>query len=314
MATAPISRGPFGKGGAVIAGKDITFGGIEAGGTKFVLAIGSPSGTIVERHEIATRGPEDALREALDWFRGQEGRHGPAAALGIGSFGPVDCDPRSPGWGRITTTPKPGWADCDIAGYFADRLGCPVGFDTDVNAAALAEWHARRDRPPHGLAYVTVGTGIGGGIVAGGDAIGKPAHPEIGHIRVARHADDRAFAGSCPFHGDCLEGLASGPAIRARWGLPLGELPADGPAKTVVAHYLAQLCHVLFSTAVADLVLMGGGVMKTPGLLDLVRTGMADIDRGYLPQGIDRRIERPLLGDDAGIAGALILAGRALDD
>ncbi len=194
-------------------------GGIEAGGTKFVLAVGPAPTEIAARHVIATRTPAETLAEASDWFAAQ----GRIDALGIASFGPVDLDPTSPTWGHITRTPKPGWSDCDLAGHFARALGVPVGFDTDVNGAALAEaeyglGHGA-GRGLASLAYITVGTGIGGGLVLDGKPVHGAAHPEMGHVFVRREAGDTDFAGHCPIHGDCLEGLASGPAIIARFGV-----------------------------------------------------------------------------------------------
>ncbi|WP_237487376.1 ROK family protein [Parapontixanthobacter aurantiacus] len=281
-------------------------GGVEAGGTKFVLAIGTSTGEIVQRHTLETTHPDDTLREATYWFE----TRGPIAALGIASFGPLDLDRTSPKWGHITSTPKRGWANCDIVGWFRERLGCPVGFDTDVNAAALAEWNAWRQTDST-LAYVTVGTGIGGGVVVGGQVLGGKTHPEIGHIRVARHPLDRDFAGVCPYHGDCLEGLASGPAIEARWGHRLGDVEVKN-AQDMIAHYLGQMCYSLFSITAVERIVLGGGVMQTEGLIELVREHTKQIDDGYLPTGIERQIETPLLGTKSGITGALLLASLAL--
>ena len=189
-------------------------GAIEAGGTKCVLAVGSAAGVIKARHVIATRDPQTTLAEAAAWI----GAQGHIDALGIASFGPVDLDPQSATWGHIGKTPKPGWTGHDLAGYFQRRLGVPVGLDTDVNGAALAEYHHGSGRGARSLAYVTVGTGIGGGLIIDGQPVHGAAHPEMGHIFPRRAADDQDFAGICPYHGDCLEGLASGLAIMTRWG------------------------------------------------------------------------------------------------
>ena len=229
-------------------------GAIEAGGTKFVLAAGPSPDRITARHTIPTRDPATTLAEAAEWLAGQGG----ITALGIGSFGPVELDRTAPRWGFITTTPKPGWANCDVAGYFAGALGVPVGFDTDVNAAALAE-HAASGSTGGSLAYLTVGTGIGGGLVLDGRPVHGIAHPEVGHIYPRRHPDDRDFPGTCPSHGDCLEGLASGPAIMARWGTSLSHLPADHPGHAIIADYIAQACHVLFASVAVEEVVVGGG-------------------------------------------------------
>ena len=281
-------------------------GGIEAGGTKFVLAVGPSPDRITARHTIPTRDPATTLAEAAEWLAGQ----GAITALGIGSFGPVELDRTSPRWGFITNTPKQGWADCDIAGYFAGTLGVPVGFDTDVNAAAMAEY-AASDAEGASLAYLTIGTGIGGGLVVEGKPVHGIAHPEMGHIYPRRHPDDIAFAGICPHHGDCLEGLASGPAIIARWGVSLSQLPADHPGHAIIADYIAQACHTLFATIAVGEVVIGGGVANTPGLIERVAERARELDGGYFPGGTRHRIIRPRLGSDAGITGALMLAESA---
>ena len=282
-------------------------GAIEAGGTKFVLAVGPSPDRITARHTIPTRDPETTLAEAAEWLAGRGG----ITALGIGSFGPVELDRTSPRWGFITTTPKPGWADCDIAGHFARALGVPVGFDTDVNAAALAE-HAASGATGGSLAYLTVGTGIGGGLVLDGQPVHGIAHPEVGHIYPRRHPDDRDFPGTCPSHGDCLEGLASGPAIMARWGTSLSHLPADHAGHAIIADYIAQACHVLFASVAVEEVVVGGGVANTPGHVERVAQRARALDAGYLPGTARHRVIRPRLGSDAGITGAMMLAQRAL--
>jgi fructokinase len=280
-------------------------GGIEAGGTKFVLAVGTAPDRILARHSIATRDPAATLAEAAEWFAGRGLR-----ALGIGSFGPVELDRTSPKWGFITATPKPGWADCDIAGQLGQSLGVPVGFDTDVNAAALAE-HAAGGRSDGNLAYLTIGTGIGGGLVLDGRPVHGIAHPEMGHIYPRRHPEDADFAGICPAHGDCLEGLACGPAIIARWGKSLSELPADHPGHAIIADYIAQACHTLFASAAVEEVVIGGGVAQTPGLVEKVAARACALDAGYLPGGTRHAIIRPRLGTDSGITGAMMLAAAA---
>lgn len=282
-------------------------GGIEAGGTKFVLAAGPSPDRILARHTIPTRDPGTTLAEAAEWFAGRGG----VRALGIGSFGPVELDRRSSKWGFITNTPKPGWADCDIAGWLGQALGVPVGFDTDVNAAALAE-NTAAGRADGGLAYLTIGTGIGGGLVLDGRPVHGIAHPEIGHIYPRRHPLDTDFAGICPAHGDCLEGLASGPAIIARWGCPLSDLPADHPGHAIIADYIAQGAHTLFASVAVAEVVIGGGVAQTPGLVERIAARARALDNGYLPGGARHAIIRPRLGGDAGITGALMLAEAAL--
>ncbi len=279
-------------------------GAIEAGGTKFVLAAGPSPDRITARRAIPTRDPATTLAEAADWFMQQGG----IRALGIGSFGPVELDRASARWGFITNTPKAGWAACDIAGHFARALGVPVGFDTDVNAAALAEHRAAGGGS---LAYLTIGTGIGGGLVLEGKPVHGIAHPEIGHIYPRRHPDDAGFAGICPHHGDCLEGLASGPAIIARWGASLSDLPADHPGHAIIADYIAQACHALFASLAVGEVAIGGGVANTPGLIERVAERARALDGGYLPGGARHRVIAPRLGGDSGIVGAMMLAETA---
>jgi fructokinase len=283
-------------------------GAIEAGGTKFVLAAGPSPGRILARHIIPTRDPATTLAEAAAWFAAQGG----VSALGIGSFGPVELDRAAPKWGFITNTPKPGWADTEVAGHLARALGgVPVGFDTDVNAAAIAE-HAASGRDAGGsLAYLTIGTGIGGGLVEGGRPVHGVAHPEIGHIYPRRHPEDAGFAGICPHHGDCLEGLASGPAIIARWGASLSELPLDHPGHAIIADYIAQACHTLFASTAVEEVVIGGGVANTPGLVERIAERARALDAGYLPGGARHGVIRPRLGGDSGIVGAMMLAKAA---
>lgn len=282
-------------------------GGIEAGGTKFVLAVGSAPHEIAARHTIPTRDPAATLAEAAAWF----GTQGRIRALGIASFGPVELDPAARCWGHITNTPKAGWAACDIAGFFAKALGVSVGFDTDVNAAALAEYRASEGEGCRSLAYLTIGTGIGGGLLLRGTPVHGIAHPEMGHIFPRRHPADQDFAGICPHHGDCLEGLASGPAITARWGASLSQLGADHEAHTIIADYVAQACHTLFASVAVERVVIGGGVAKAPGLVERIAARTAELGAGYLPGGARHRVLRPQLGDDAGITGAMMLAEAA---
>lgn len=282
-------------------------GAIEAGGTKFVMATGTADGTIHARHSIPTSSPEATLGQARDWFKTQ-----PAiAALGIASFGPVELDRSSPKWGYITETPKPGWSNCDLAGYFVRALSLPIGFDTDVNGAALGEFRFGAGRGASGMAYITVGTGIGGGLIIGGKLAHGAGHPEMGHFYPRRPAHDRDFEGNCPFHGDCLEGLASGPAILARWGKTLSELPQDHEAHECVAGYLAQACHTLFACCAIERVVMGGGVMKTPGLAERIQKATEKAGGNYLPGRNRQSVVLPQLGDNSGIIGALLLAEAA---
>ena len=285
-------------------------GGIEAGGTKFVLAVAEDPVRILASHTIPTLSPRETLAQALAWFDAQ----GPVQSVGIASFGPVELDRSSERWGHIGTTPKRGWSGFDLAGTMARHTGAPVAIQTDVNGAALAEFELGAGRGARSLAYVTVGTGIGGGFVIDGRIVHGAGHPELGHIYPRRSQDDTCFTGHCPFHGDCLEGLASGPAIQARWGQSLSELAPDHPAHGIVAHQLAQMCHTVFASMAVETIVLGGGVMQTPGLLERVVARSRELDAGYLPHGEKRRILAPHLGGASGITGALMLALKALDE
>lgn len=282
-------------------------GAIEAGGTKFVLAVGHSPTELVERHVIPTLAPAETLAEAAGWFR----QFPSLEAMGIATFGPAVVDPGDPYWGHIGSTPKAGWSGCDLVGYFGRELGLPVGFDTDVNGAALGESRFGAGRGVSSMAYITVGTGIGGGLVVNGKAVHGSAHPEMGHIFPRRHPADATFEGTCPVHGDCLEGLASGPAIMKRWGKSLSELPADHEAHEIVAFYLGQLCHTIFALTATEVIVLGGGVTKAPDLFDRICEISRGLDREYLPGSGKHRILRPELGENSGICGAMVLASEA---
>jgi fructokinase len=237
-------------------------------------------------------------------------------AIGIGSFGPIDLHRSSPSYGHITATPKLAWRNFDLAGAVGSGLHLPIGFDTDVNAAALGEarWGAAQ-----GIAdfvYVTVGTGIGGGALVSGNPLHGLQHPEMGHIRVPHDWARDPFAGICPYHGDCLEGLASGPAIEARWGMSASSLPADHPAWELEAHYLALALMSWIAVLSPRRIVLGGGVMQQPHLFPFIRSKLQKQLNGYIPcqeleDGIDQYIVSPKLVDRAGVLGALVLAEAA---
>jgi fructokinase len=277
------------------------FGAIEAGGTKFVCAIGTGPDDL-KTTRIPTGRPEETVARAVRWFRTQDEIRG----LGIASFGPVDLDPDSPTWGHITATPKVEWRGFDLAGTVRGELGVPVAFDTDVNAALLGEtvWGAARGGVTSCI-YLTVGTGIGGGACVRGKFLNGVTHPEMGHIRVPHDRTADPFAGICPFHGDCLEGLASGPAIAARWGARAEDLAADHPAWALEAEYLARGLASLTLVLSPALVLLGGGVMQQAQLFPFVRERLARLLAGYVPAP---EVLPPLLGQAAGISGAIALA------
>ncbi len=240
-------------------------------------------------------------------------RQAPLAAIGVASFGPVDLDPASPTYGHITTTPKPGWAGADVVGTLRTGLGLPVAFDTDVNAAALGEyrWGAARGADP--CLYLTVGTGIGGGAIVHGRPLHGLIHPEMGHLRLPHDRVADPFPGVCPYHGDCFEGLASGPALLRRWGQPAETLPADHPAWALEARYIGLALANLICTLSPRRIVLGGGVMEHAGLLSLVRSEMQAALNGYvqaraLLTDIDSYIVAPGLGRRAGVLGAIALA------
>lgn len=277
---------------------------IEAGGTKFIVGVGDASRRIHARTRIDTLVPEQTIPAAIAWLQEQETDY---AAVGIASFGPLDLDQASPTWGHITRTTKPHWSDTDIAGPFGRALNCPVAIDTDVNGAALAEWMWGAGQGTNASLYLTVGTGVGGGAVVRGRLIHGVSHPEMGHIRMPRHPLDTGFAGHCPFHGDCLEGLAAGPSIVARWGASLSEMPADHIGHQMIAWYLAQAAATFQATLEPARIILGGGVMGTPGLMERVRAEAVAASNGYFAGDPEKLIVSPALGDNVGLLGALAL-------
>jgi fructokinase len=286
-------------------------GGIEAGGTKFLCGIAREDGAILEQIRIPTATPAQTLGAASDFFRDAARRHGPMASLGIGSFGPLSLRPTANDYGHITSTPKPGWAGADLLGHFRRTLGVPMVLDTDVNAAAVGELLFGGGRGLDTFCYVTVGTGIGVGLLIGGAPHGGANHPEAGHIRVVRAPRDADFAGICPFHGDCLEGMACGPAMHARWGEPAEALVDAHPAWPMAAHYIAELCATLTYTVRPDRIIVGGGVMR-PHMYGLVRDALgrklAGYDASLTDLDLADYVTRPTAGASAGFTGALALA------
>lgn len=287
------------------------YGCIEAGGTKFVVGVARSKDEILTTARIPTTTPAETLAAVRSFFDQAQTDHGVFTAFGIGSFGPVGLEPESATWGHILDTPKPGWSNTDLGGEIARAYGLPVGFDTDVNAAALAEvaWGAAMGTSV--ATYVTVGTGIGGGVVIDGRAVHGQRHPEMGHALPQRHPADSGFAGHCPFHGACYEGLASGPAILAHWGQTLSDLPPEHEAHEIIGFYLAQLVVTQQALLSPERIVLGGGVMETPGLLARVRELAAKLAAGYFSvsdHGYEALIQPPRLGNKAGLLGALLLA------
>lgn len=290
------------------------YGGIEAGGTKWVCAVADAEGRIIATSVIPTTTPRTTIAGAVRFFQ----EHRTLTAIGVGSFGPLDLRTGSPAYGHITATPKPGWAHTDVVSPLRSALRVPVGLDTDVNAAALGEWRRGAGRGLETLAYMTVGTGIGVGAVANGRLLHGLLHPEFGHIRVPHDRIRDPFAGSCPFHGDCLEGLASGEAMRRRWGRRAEELDDPG-AWELEAEYLAHAVMNLTYTLSPERIVVGGGVAKHPGLMARIRARALDLAAGYPaipeltdPAAMDGYVVGPSLGDHSGITGAVELGVRRL--
>jgi fructokinase len=288
------------------------YGGIEAGGTKFVCAVGTGLDDIREEIRFPTTSPAESIGRAIDFLSGWHLRE-PLSAIGIASFGPVDLRRDSPTFGYITSTPKPGWAHADFAGLVERTVGVPVAFDTDVNGAALGEkcWGAAQGLSD--FLYITVGTGIGGGGMSGGRPLHGLVHPEMGHMRIPHDHTADPFTGSCPYHGNCLEGLASGPAIERRWGQRGEMLPPDHPAWPLEAHYLALAMHNLVCALSPQRIIIGGGVASMPGLLPMMRTRLVESLHGYIDapvitQHADSFVVSPALGGQAGVLGAIALA------
>jgi fructokinase len=281
---------------------------IEAGGTKFVCGAGRSWRDVRSgpKHVVPTTTPDETMPAVTEWLRAVSGP-GRFAAIGVASFGPLDL-----GTGRISSsTPKREWIGFDWRSAFAGSFpGVPVCIDTDTNGAAMAEWRWGAARGCDVAAYVTVGTGIGGGVMVGGQPLHGLSHPELGHMRVPRHPSD-SFEGNCPFHQDCLEGLASGPAIEARWGLKGQELPPGHPAWSLEAEYLAAAVVNIATVVAPEVMILGGGVLGVPGLLDSVRDRAVALLGGYapLPRGV---VIRPGLDGDSGLLGAFAIAQGAL--
>ena len=280
--------------------------GVEAGGAKFVCAVGDGPEDLV-RETIPTTTPSETLDGVVRFFRAQMAAR-TIAAIGIASFGPIDLDPRSPTYGYITSTPKPDWSNFDIRGTLHRALGLPAAFDTDVNAAALAEARWGAAQGLDNLLYLTVGTGIGGGALVNRTPLPGLTHPEMGHIFVPHDLQADPFPGTCPYHADCLEGLASGFAMERRWGMRAEPLPADHPAWALEARYLALGLANLVCTLSPRRIVMGGGVMHRLDLFPMIRERLRELLRGYVQAP---EIVPPLLGDDAGVLGAIALAARA---
>ena len=286
-------------------------GGIEAGGTKMVCAVGDENGVIKDRTSFPTRQPEETFADMIAYYRNWD-----IQALGIGCFGPLDLNRQSRTYGYITKTPMPGWGNCDIVGAFKDALGVPVGFDTDVNGAVLGEvtWGAAKGLDS--AIYITIGTGVGVGVYVNGGLLHGLVHPEGGHILLIRHPKD-TYEGKCPFHKNCVEGLAAGPSIEARWGKKAAELADRDEVWEMEAYYIAQAITDYILSYSPQKIILWGGVMHQEKLFGMVRKEVLNLLNGYvahemITEHIDQYIVPPALGEDPGIMGAIKLGLDAL--
>lgn len=291
------------------------YGGVEAGGTKFVCAVGDGPDNLIAQTTFPTTAPPETLDKMIQFF---EPHAEQIKAYGVASFGPVDLRAGSETYGMITTTPKPGWQNTDLVGPLKTKFGKPVGFDTDVNGAALGEhvWGAGKNLDT--FIYLTVGTGIGGGGMVAGNLIHGLLHPEMGHLRLPHDWDDDPFEGICPFHSDCLEGMASGPAIEARWGMPAVELPPDHKAWALEARYIALALVNYILTLSPQRIILGGGVMNQPQLIPMIRSNVQELLAGYIQvdallKTIDAYIVPASHDGKIGVLGAIALAQDAID-
>lgn len=282
------------------------YGGIEAGGTKMICVIGNENGEILDRMQIPTKTPEETMPLMIDYFKDKD-----IKALGIACFGPIDLDKTSKTYGYITSTPKLAWKNYDIVGAFKKELGVPVGFDTDVNGSLLGEitWGCAKDKTD--ALYLTIGTGIGGGVMTGGRLLHGMLHPELGHIKMAIEKGD-IYKGKCPYHGTCFEGMASGPAIEERWGKKAIELSDNDEVWDLESTYIAQALSMYILTLSPQIIILGGGVMHQQQLFPLIRKKVLEQLNGYLITkelaDIDNYIVPASLNDDQGIMGAVKLA------
>ncbi len=287
-------------------------GALEAGGTKMVCAVGKENGEITEQVSIPTRTPEETMPAIIDYFKNKE-----IAALGVASFGPVDPDPKSETFGYITSTPKPGWNQYNLLGKLKEQLHVPMGFDTDVNGSLLGEITYGDSKGITDAVYITVGTGIGTGIISGGNLLHGMMHSETGHIMMLRHPKD-SFEGRCPFHKACLEGMASGPAIEDRWGVSAKELAGRDEVWEIEAYYLAQACADLILMISPKRIILGGGVMHQMKLFELIRTKTLELLNGYIKakelEDMEHYIVPASLKDDQGIMGCIRLALNAWEE
>lgn len=286
------------------------YGGIEAGGTKFVCVVTDENRNILAETRFPTTTPAETLGRTIEFFKAQPI---PVSALGVACFGPIDPNHASPTYGNITSTPKPGWRDTPVVAPLVEMFGVPVGIDTDVNAAAVGEGRWGAAAGLDNFLYFTIGTGIGGGGVFNGRPLHGLVHPEMGHIRIPHDWQQDPYKGFCPYHGDCFEGLAAGPSLQDRWGQPGDSLPLDHPAWALEAHYIALAMQSFICTLSPTRIILGGGVMQQEHLFPMIRAEVIRLLNGYVQspvilEGMDQYIVPPGLGGRAGVFGAIALA------
>lgn len=284
------------------------YGSLEAGGTKMVLSVLDENGEILKRESIPTKTPEETMPAMIAFFEKES-----VSALGIACFGPLELDPLSPSFGCITATPKLAWRGQPVYAAFREALKIPVGIDTDVNAAALAEYRLGAAKGLGSCLYVTVGTGVGGGLVVNGKAVHGFMHPEFGHMLLPVSPLDPAPEGFCPYHKGCLEGLAGGPAIEKRWGVPAYRLPPEHAAWDVETDYLAAMCVNAVMAFSPERIVLGGGVMQQKMLFPRIREKFLKLLGGYVEplstrEAVERYITEPGLGINSGVMGGWLLA------
>lgn len=292
------------------------YGGIEGGGTKFNCILAYGPGQIVAEARIPTTSPEETLSQVIKFFRDHRGRG--LSALGLANFGPLDLNPSSATFGYLTATPKKGWSNTDLLTPLRKAFGLPLGLDTDVNGAAYAEYLWGAAQGLDTFIYLTIGTGIGGGVMANGALLHGQTHPEAGHILLPHDVQRDPFAGVCPFHANCFEGLASGPAIQQRWGTPAEDLPENHPAWALEAEYIAAALMNEILLLSPQRIILGGGVMRAKWLFPLIHKRVRKLLAGYvshphLVEQIQTYIVPPELGSKAGVLGAIGLAQQAFE-
>ena len=293
------------------------YGGIEGGGTKFVCAVGTDPNNVLAETRFPTTTPEETMSQAVDFFKQQEARFGKLASIGFASFGPLDPNPDSKTYGHILPTPKPHWTNANVVGMLRSTFDIPIAFDTDVNGAALGEWRWGNAQGLQTFIYLTIGTGVGGGAYVEGKLLHGLIHPEMGHIPLPHDKTKDPYEGACPFHGDCFEGLASGPAIEKRWGVRGDQLGQDHAAWDLEAEYIAQALASYSYPLSPQRIIIGGGVGSLPHLLPKVQQRTKELINGYIQspiilENIDSYIVAPGLGNRSGMLGAIALAEQAV--